>query len=344
MDVMQIFIDFIFLKVWCQAKTIPTFGLGLFQENIELQDVMTQFRDGRSTVGNNFYSNVENIFNHFSNLGEKQIEDLESWYLINNNIENACSECSAGKLIRYKEMDSLGDELITDLKSFFSGLYGSSLLKLSALKKYIGNIEDHFKSFRLVNKSGKCPFCGLIDLKSNLQKIRDAYDHYLPKSIYPFNSINFKNLVPTCHECNSAYKSTYDPITCNGNIRKAFYPFSTKVFNIEVNIEILAKNWEIIEKEDINLQINSNDFNVEIDAWLEVYGIEERYKAKCCSEDDGKEWIVQMYDEWGEDGRLPKDYLLTLKRQTKRKPYADLRFLKLAFLKGCNQAGLFERN
>ncbi len=25
----------------------------------------------------------------------------------------------------------------------------------------------------------------------------EAYDHYLPKSLYPFNSINFRNLVPT---------------------------------------------------------------------------------------------------------------------------------------------------
>jgi len=72
-----------------------------------------------------------------------------------------------------------------------------------------------------------------------------------------------------------------------------------------------------------------------------VYGIEERYKAKCCTESDGKYWFAQVLDEWKEDGRAPADFLTTLKRQTNKSPFASDNFLKTAFLEGCDQAGLF---
>jgi hypothetical protein len=76
--------------------------------------------------------------------------------------------------------------------------------------------------------------------------------------------------------------------------------------------------------------------------WLDVYGIEERYKAKCCGNNDGKGWIVEVLDEWKEDGRDPKDYLKTLARQTKARPYTRDNFLKHPFLNACQNSGLFD--
>ena len=79
-----------------------------------------------------------------------------------------------------------------------------------------------------------------------------------------------------------------------------------------------------------------------IETWKNIYGIEERYKTKCCSESDGKYWLTQIVDEWSEDGRNPADYLATLTRQTNKYPFADGNFLKKAFLEGCSQVGLFK--
>ena len=62
--------------------------------------------------------------------------------------------------------------------------------------------------------------------------------------------------------------------------------------------------------------------------WLNVYGIEERYKAKCCGENDGKYLIAQVLDEWWNNGKTLQDYLATLKRQIKTKPLAEINFLK----------------
>jgi hypothetical protein len=72
-----------------------------------------------------------------------------------------------------------------------------------------------------------------------------------------------------------------------------------------------------------------------------VYGIEERYKAKLCGENDGKYWLTQMLDEWKEDGRNPVDFLTTLRRQAQTRPYAECNFLKKPFLDACQQIGVF---
>jgi hypothetical protein len=74
---------------------------------------------------------------------------------------------------------------------------------------------------------------------------------------------------------------------------------------------------------------------------LDVYGIEERYKAKCCCDNDGKYWIEQVKGEWESGGRTPEEFLSTLSRLTKSRPFAEVNFLKKPFLEACQRAGLF---
>ena len=74
----------------------------------------------------------------------------------------------------------------------FKGLYSQELLKLAAFKHKIGDLDDHYQNFMRENSIGKCPFCGIADMHGIYHSKREAYDHYLPKSLYPFNSINLK--------------------------------------------------------------------------------------------------------------------------------------------------------
>jgi len=74
---------------------------------------------------------------------------------------------------------------------------------------------------------------------------------------------------------------------------------------------------------------------------MDVYGIEERYKAKCCSENDGKYWITQVLDEWKNEDKTPDVFLSTLERQARSKPFAEVNFLKQPFLEACRRSGLF---
>ena len=124
---------------------------------------------------------------------------------------------------------------------------------------------------------------------------------------------------------------------------KSFYPYQTSPYPIELNITLNSPDWTNITREDVSLTTGPEELREENDTWLDVYGIEERYKAKCCGENDGKGWIVEILDEWKEDGRDPEDYLKTLARHAKKRPYTDDNFLKRPFLEACRKSGLFER-
>jgi len=341
MEKMQEFIDFIFFEVWCDAPSGGEFQFDLFNANPELKELMEALYYGDTKGGDFFYSHVERIYNLFASLSQPQIDQLTLWYQANNDIEKICSNDPDTHIARYKDVLATFPALGKQLASFFRGLYDHSLLNLVAVKEQTDGIESHNQAFFTINTIGKCPFCGINDLKGIHHTRREAYDHYLPKYRYPFNSINFRNLAPACHECNSTYKLSKDPAYNSAGRRKAFYPYATGAHSIEITIDLASTDIDHLLPTDIQLTLGPAEVHEEIETWKEVYGIDERYKAKCCSNSDGKYWLTQVFDEWQEDGRLPANYLKTLSRQTAQNHVADCNFLKKAFLEGCERAGLF---
>ncbi len=272
---------------------------------------------------------------------------MKWWYICNNNIERLCNnefECYA---TRYSDIEKKFPSIAADTRKFFTGLYD---FDAAALKQKVGNIDDHYKTFVETNKAGKCPFCGISDLVGEYQSKREAYDHYLPKALYPFNSINFHNLVPACHHCNSSYKSSKDPAFTPKDPARAvrrravFYPYTDKPYAIQLQMELRHTNIESLTPADVSLHFGPADLEEKLNTWKDVYGIEERYKAKLCGDNDGKYWLTQVLDEWREDGRSPQNFLTTLARQARTSPYADCNFLRKPFLDACEQIGLFETN
>ncbi|MGV8597979.1 HNH endonuclease, partial [Pseudomonas aeruginosa] len=208
---MHAFIDFIFHEVWCKAPAGGDYSLDLFVANPELHEVMTAFHYDDSNGAEFFSGHVERIYGFFSVLSDAQISQFQQWYQGNNDLEKVCANDPATQLTRYSDIAANHKDLATQLGTFFKGLYSQSLLNLVALRGKIGDIDDHYQTFVQANKAGKCPFCGINDLLGEYHNKREAYDHYLPKALYPFNSINFRNLVPACHHCNSSYKTSKDP-------------------------------------------------------------------------------------------------------------------------------------
>ena len=343
METMQAFIDCIF-AVWCKAPNSGPFRFDLFNSNPELKEIMEAFHYSDANGADFFNGHVERIYGLFAGLQPGQITQLQNWYRSNNDLEKVCANDPAIQAGRYDDINALSAELGNQLKAFFKGLYSKELLGLAVLRNKIGQIDDHYQTFmqEKENKTGKCPFCGLGDIKGVHHSKREAYDHYLPKSLYPFNSINFRNLVPTCHECNSTYKLSKDPAHHASGRRKAFYPYASTPAQITLTIKLNGSDADQLTPDDIQLSIDCDGAEEEIATWKEIYGIEERYKAKCCSDSDGKYWLTQVLDEWQEDGRYPIDYLNTLNRQATRNPFADCNFLKKAFLEGCERAGLLQ--
>lgn len=342
MEKMQTFIDFIFHEVWCKAPTSGHYCLDLFVASPDLHKVMTalHYDDGKGAMF--FAGHVERIYGLFSALTAAQISQLQKWYRGNNDLEKVCANDPAVSLTRYKDVIFTHPILGKQLAAFFRGLYDNSILGLSAIKGEIGDIKDHSKKFFEKNKTGKCPFCGISDLKGIHHTRREAYDHYLPKYRYPFNSINFRNLAPACHECNSTYKLSKDPVHNPAGRRKAFNPYKAAGYAVQIGVILQHADIDRLKPADITLQFGPVALAEELDTWKEVYGIEERYKAKLSGENDGKYWLAQVMDEWKEDGRDPAEFLSALARQTRNRPFAECNFLKRPFLEACEIAGLFQ--
>jgi hypothetical protein len=344
MEKMQTFIDFIFYAVWCQAPSKGHYRLDLFAPNPELHEVMTAFHYDDSKGALFFAGHVERIYGLFSILNPCQVERLRLCYRANNCIERVCANDPMSPIERYVDFPVELKDLCDQLGAFFKKLYSN--LDLASLKKWIGNIDDHYEKFMERNAIGKCPFCGINDLLGEYHSKREAYDHYLPKALYPFNSINFRNLVPACHHCNSSYKTSKDPVYTPKDPARAvhrravFYPYKSASHSIELQITLEHSDVAKLTPTDINLQFGPAAITQEIDTWKDVYGIEERYKAKLCGENDGKYWLTQVLDECQAYGKQPADILNMRTQQAQSRPYADCNFLRKPFLDACRQIGV----
>ncbi|WP_244505988.1 HNH endonuclease [Pseudomonas indica] len=191
------------------------------------------------------------------------------------------------------------------------------------------------KKFFEANKIGKCPFCGINDLRGIHHTRREAYDHYLPKYRYPFNSINFKNLAPACQECNSVYKLSKDPAHKESGRHKAFYPYVAGPA-IEIQVALQHSGVADLTPADIKLEFGPASISEKIETWKDVYGIEERYKAKLCSA-DAIDWVEQFRILNRRQAYSAGDYIEDI---SKSDPFANINFLKRAFMQACQDIGL----
>jgi len=279
MEKMQEFINSIF-EVWCKAPLGQEFTLELFEEEADIKNILSHFGFATNAPerGRKFYQDIKCIYDHFSGLNSSQINLLKQWYNANNDIEKVCANDPSAQIALYADIALLHPDLSKELASFFKDLYSQELLNLAALRDKIGQIGEHYKAFMTVNSTNKCPFCGLGHIKGIHHSKREAYDHYLPKASYPFNSINFHNLAPACNECNSSYKLSKDPVHNVTGRRKAFYPYTADSHKIEICIDLSHSTIDKLTPDDIQLTFGPNEVQEEIDTWREVYGIDERYK------------------------------------------------------------------
>jgi hypothetical protein len=342
---MQKFVDYIFDEVWCKAQSVPDYSFNLYDNEPELKDVIISFDSSNNKSSIFFNTKIREIFDVFKRLPATDIKKLKSWYKANNEIEKLCSNDPDVTPVLYKELKNFNLRLSDLIETFFKNLYPNkdhNILSPPPLSRKIGKIIDHYTEFMNVNKKGKCPFCGINDIKGNNHTKRDAYDHYLPKKLYPFNSINFRNLAPMCNDCNSFYKSAKDPLhSTNDNRRKAFYSYSSACYKVEIRISLTSTDIEHLTSDDITIKFGPPDLLEELNTWNELFEIEKRYKDKCCSA-DARYWISQVIEEGENCGLMPIKMLSAKFKCAENSPYSDTNFLRIPFLKACKEKNIFK--
>jgi hypothetical protein len=341
MNKMQEYIDFIFFEVWCKAPECQ-YDISLFDGNVELKEIITAFHYTEPKGADFFVKGIQTIFEIFKNQAPTQMDQLRNWYRSNNHIEGLCKNTHGVEPLTYEEIARWNQRLSEELNAFFVGLYSEAFLSLKVLSDKIGKIGDHYKEFTRLNTKCKCPFCGLSFLDGEYNHTREAYDHYLPKSKYPFSSINFRNLAPICHKCNSSNKGAKDPLhDRSGNRRKAFYAYNADTYGLEISLQICLTEVDNLTPQDINIQFGPAALKEEINTWNELFAIEERYKAVCCSA-EAQYWIQQVREANENYGLAPRDFLRGKLRESTRKPYQETNFLRKPFLEACDALHIFD--
>lgn len=346
MEKMQDFIVYIFDNVWCQAKTTE-YSIDLYTGNQDLFQIMDNLytRDLAGKLegsGKFFYELVNDIYIEFKSLTDDEVEEYKSIFLSNNNIEMLCSGDPYFLPKTYSALNSAKDTLNKKLENFFKNLYSSGFLTLKDISDKVGSLKQFYKSFVKSNDYGICPFCGIYPIDGEFDETRDAFDHFLPKSKYPFNSVNLKNLIPSCNKCNSSYKRDKDPLLDeDGNRKKAFYPFLSNHPLIDINISIKNDNWNNLTDDDIDVSFGPIEYYEELETWDTLFHVKQRYAAKCSYKNGGKGWLSRVFDESQNYGKTPPEMLDAEIASASQNPWFESQFLKKAFLLGCSNKGLF---
>lgn len=343
---LQEYIDHLFLEVWCNAQ--GAYELELLHP--DLQEIITEiYYDASVPYGNYLYEPIEEVYDVFLSLDEPIRQQLACAYRDNNSIEQLCAGTGTCEPFRYTDLAALHPQLAKVLQDFFKALF-TDAIHLKAVTRRIGCIKDHYKAFMQRNKEGKCPFCGVNDIRGPYAKSREAYDHFLPKSLYPFNSINFKNLAPMCHECNTTHKGAKDPLQQKGQDtrRRAFYPYSAGSVETRPVIAMAHRHFDQLRPQDLALEWENVGDAEALNTWLDVFDIEHRYKEKCLAKHYGQAWVRDVIEK-----RLAQETLLGIQIPQEKwlnmqitaaqtDPFRDANFIKASYLKACQQAGVFE--
>jgi hypothetical protein len=171
------------------------------------------------------------------------------------------------------------DALPADVRPAAEDLADYAFDKLSSLKVEGRALRDiHFKA---IQESGVkvCPFCGLQNFQPAGLK-RNALDHLMPISKYPFVSSDFRNLPPACHACNSLYKKDADVLYDNaGNRRSCCDPYSGPVYEVSLVGSRFGEGNDIggftMPRWSITLV---GEPALQADTWDAIYSIKLRYE------------------------------------------------------------------
>lgn len=330
------------VHLWCRAGT-NEYSLELFKGMPKLHLIMEEL-DRQDQAGKEdgagafFYKYVNGIFNDFKALQAPELKALKKQFLANNNIQALCE----GRAIPIRYSSPLQTELDKKTKEFFSKLYSCGFFTLKIVKDTIGaDLHDHYNDFAKENDLPCCPFCGVQPMDNEYDPTREAYDHYLPASVYPFNSVNLKNLAPACHKCNSQNKGAKDPLLdAAGNPRKAFFPYSKSSYDIEISLQFLSNSQLPQDASEVEIDLTCSGYEQELETWNHLYRIKQRLAAKCCSNATRNAWMNRIKIECQNYKRTPHEALEAELIACNESPWTEAAFLKSAYLKESERKGL----
>lgn len=324
------FVNYIMLEVILKAKKFK-------QKSISQNMVLPKYWNLiAGTNKKHLHTPLNKIFKICKTLDKSNIRLLKKAVHNNGQIEKLCDGIL--QPIRYKEIEAINKELAKEIRIFCDSLY-VDCLKIACFYNQYEQINNYYKNF--IGRKTTCRCCGVGMILNQFHKHRSALDHYLPKSVYPFVGVNFKNLIPICDTCNEKYKLDKDTLleivdkgkkNENKIPRVAFYPFSKFKYDIDIKIKLLKPYCKTLTDADIDIQLSNTANQFKVDNWERIFGVKDNYKALCCSEE-----MTVYYEEYFSNSLINRG--ISLKEHLEdlgRNKYYEKNFLKIPFLEAVN--------
>lgn len=238
--------------------------------------------------------------------GYHQLDDLlqqEVQSIFANH--SAFKQCFSATVITIQTPSSELTEFWKTVKSLATYLYSTTigLVCFRDACKEEADIDVHYQDYKDLN-GVVCCFCGTeemmeereIEPEDGVQSTeekqwRASYDHYLPKKLYPFLSVDFDNLIPCCQKCNEKAKGEIDLLTANGIRTLAFYPYED-----EHTVELKASLARIDEK--LNMSVSIRDVDVELNAkaesWNRAFKVIPRVNRRL--KNFNRSWLAPLFN------------------------------------------------
>jgi hypothetical protein len=199
----------------------------------------------KKDVDKNLYSKIEKISKYLND--QKFIKTAE---LIDTNekVYKICLLDSKSALIGFQEKfrkaieeDSKGKctTLTEKTREYIKTEYEELYLKFSS--------HDAAYKILKVMKVNVCPYCNRQYTFTVTRKTRPEFDHFFPKSDYPFLAVSIYNLVPSCGLCNKG-KSKSLP-------EKFLYPYEESFEDKGIHFEIPNVIGNLLKQEEIIVKL-----------------------------------------------------------------------------------------
>lgn len=181
------------------------------------------------------------------------------------------------------------DALPTSIHKAVTSLFDFAFGLLTDLKVR----DEHYKIIYDTVAERVCPFCG-TECFDAPGAPREALDHYLPKSRYPFAAVNLRNLVPMGHKCNSNYKLAADVLFDAGGARRvAFDPYNHTTIGVVLDgSDPFDGSMPYIPQWEIRFDPDEPA----VPTWDAVFSIRERYQRDHL--DEGYSAWLREFQSW----------------------------------------------
>lgn len=184
----------------------------------------------------------------------------------------------------------LSENIKEDIKNFSAHLFERTS-KLAGVSNACGEtVQDYYIRYSTDGPPGNGNVCGVCATETLAQRRVDIldenqwcapFDHLLAKETYPQFGVDPRNLLPTCHTCNSKAKLAKDLLrTSKGGRRACFDPWIESAHGeIDLKIDFL----DIVPHAAFKVISINPLIQEKIKTWNDVYRIKERVEGEFVS-------------------------------------------------------------